>query len=466
MKRIIIYYLTEDLNNQKIINELNFLKEIANIVVITNIEARQELKEFKVIKIKKINKWMIVFQKLWPSFSFVLCKIAKTSSDQKFKTRNFYTGNYILRLIVNILFEFKKIKIINNILPTYDYLYFLPWNLKYLFSFTRESNSKKNINRLFIHDALLIRLGTLAGAVANARQKRIKTLGNVRSWDNPFYTQLSNRVDGYLVWSESMWQDIRAVHGVDEKPYFIWGARPFLPFLSTSKERGDRIRPLAIPPKKIFVGYAAAFCDDLMGIHEKDLIKIIAKFFESNDPSLVILFRPYPVMPDSFYDDLRNIRNIVIQKIKGASVDRYGDGREAIKFGSDEEKLSFLARCHCYLSIGTSFTIEAAIAKVPIVQLYLNPRNRIQISEKKIFERFDISDHLRKYFLSHLICVKNYSELAIKLRELSNINNSCCKIENSLIDNIGIDIKNQGFLKPNDKFKFKFKKFITEYKKF
>lgn len=465
MKKFIIYYVTEDVNNKKIINELKFLQEIASVVLITNtqdIKGIKEVKKLKILKIKKVDQWKIGAQKIWASLSFVLCKVSNSSSDKKFRVRNVYAGNFIFRFMVNIIFELKKIKFINNILPTYDSMYFMPLNMKYWIRTGIGRKSNKDVNRLLIHDALLIRLGTLAGVVKNARYRGIKTLGNVRSWDNPFYTQLTNRADGYLIWSESMWQDIKLVHEVNEKPYFIWGARPFLPFLSALKNINNELSRLDSEKNTIFVGYAAAFCDVLMGSHEKELIKAVAKIFENEYPNLVILFRPYPVMPDKFYDDLKGFKNILIQEIQGRPVDRYGDGRENIKFGSDDEKASYLKKCNCYLSIGTSFTIEAAIAEIPIVQLYLNPSDRVTIYEKKLFERFDISDHLKRYFLSDLICAKNYYELASKLSESFISFDKKLKTENVMIEKIGINLNHQLWTNPSVDFKDKIIKFMTE----
>jgi hypothetical protein len=244
------------------------------------------------------------------------------------------------------------------------------------------------------------------------------TFANVKSWDNPYYSQLTNRADGYLTWSESMWGDIKRFHQVGDATHHVWGPRPFCNFFGAVKYSSK------FPNAKsgtVIIGYAAAFCDTLMAASEVKVLARIADGLKKSGVDAKILFRPYPTMHESTYSLLHKYSNIQVVDIAGPAMDRYRDGREIIRFGSDEERIQYLSQCHLFLSIATSFTFEAALFGMPVIQ-YMMPKNeRLTDDEVAFFGRLDISDHILNYFIPYLPVISDIGALVdyIKLFMIS-----------------------------------------------
>ena len=64
-----------------------------------------------------------------------------------------------------------------------------------------------------------------------------------------------------------------------------------------------------------------------------------------------------------------------------------------------------------FLSIATSFTFEAAIFGMPVLQYFVPKEMRHTDHELCFFERLDISDHILNYFLPYLPVAKDTAEL-------------------------------------------------------
>lgn len=410
----VIYYLTEDVHNAKERNELELLRQVARVILVSvaaNAPSQHNTLGLKQVSVAAPPLWLTRAYVHWSRICLLLCRLANSKTDREFPSRNIYLHSALVKHVVNILWRLKRHPWINSKLPRYDTLYFLPLKLGLWIQGRRyrRQRSQRRYTRLLIHDALLIRLNRLAPLVAYARAQGIKTVANVKSWDNPFYSQLTTHSDGYLVWSESMWQDIQQAHEVRKSFVYAWGARPFVNLIQAT-ENGETSNQTT-QSRCIRLGYAAAFCDEVMGAHEVALLVELSRHLEQALPQAVICFRPYPTLPETFYAPLRNRPNVQWVGIAGSAIDRYGDGREFIRFGSEEERLRYLAHCDTFLSLATSFSIEAVIAGRPTVHFYLPLGNRQSRAEIEIFKRIDISDHLLKYYLQYLPVVRSYQEL-------------------------------------------------------
>lgn len=409
-KRPVIYYLTEDVHNDKDRNELDLLRQVTRVVVV-NVAGGKPSRNtmgLKQVTVQAPPLWLTWIYARWTRLCLLFSRLANSRTDLEFPSRNIYLKSSLARHTVNSLWKVKRWPWLNRILPRYDTLYFLPLDLWYATLGRMPRRQAGPYTRLVIHDALLIRLNRLAPLVASERARGAITIANVKSWDNPFYSQLATRVDGYLVWSMSMWQDIQRTHEIDKAFVHAWGARPFVNLIRAAETSGACA---ARPARRISIGYAAAFCDEVMGRHEVALLVDLANALASALPDAQIRFRPYPTLPASFYAPLRTCKNVQFNDIAGSAVDRYGDGRELIRFGSVEERLQYLGSCDVFLSLATSFSIEAVIAKCPTVHFYLPPEHRHALWEREIFKRIDISDHLLKYYMGFLPVVRSMDEL-------------------------------------------------------
>lgn len=433
-RRRILYYLTEDLRNVKERNEIALLMQLAPVVLVTVGPGRNELGLRQVVLAQR-GAWTHRVQILWSRICMLLGRLADSETDRQFPARNVYAGNQLLRSLVNAFWRVKRLPFVNALMPSYDRLYFAPFGIAQ--RLRRRRPHGRRFERILIHDALLVRLHSFAPLVAQARANGITTVANVKSWDNPFYSQLTTRADGYLVWSESMWRDVRKAHRLAEHSFQPWGARPFFNFLSALAGY-RRPAPRSSGGGGMIVGYAAAFCDTLMGRHEVMLIKALADHLAGALPEARILLRPYPTLPADFYEELAQCANVEVMDIGGAPIDRFGDGRELIRFGSDEERFDFLARCDHFLSLATSFTIEAAIFGASIVHFYMDESDRRTAAECEVFKRVDISDHLTEYYLGELCVARGYDELVRQLRMPDLSVNRALRHGGALVERLGV----------------------------
>jgi hypothetical protein len=405
----IFYYLTEDPGNLKERNEIDYLRSIGRVVVVTrgDLPTKHFASGTKTLNLPGQPQSVVSLYSLWTKLCYLLCRPSDSLTDKGFPSRNVYTGHALLRWLINLFWPAKYIGFINRLLPTYESLYFAPFRLARLF--VRDKNrSNTRFQRIVVHDSLILRLTRFTPFILTARRGGLQTVANVKSWDNPFYSQFVRGASAYLTWSQSMWSDVQRFHQVRTTAHHAWGPRPFYNFANTVRRVGGKPNSA---PGTVVIGYAAAFCDTLMAAHEVMVLVGIADHLLADKADVKILFRPYPVVPMSSYEPLLRCPNIEIVDIKGPSLDRYGDGREIIRFGSDEERIQYLSCCHCFLSIGTSFTFEAAIFGLPVLQYFVPREERSTEHESVFFQRLDISDHILNYFLPYLPVAKNSTAL-------------------------------------------------------
>lgn len=412
----IFYYLTEDSNNLKERNEVNYLRSIGRVVIVT----RGDSSFFKYDNgVKSLNllgqsAFVVRAYSLWTKVCYLLSCPSNSSTDRGFPSRNVYTGNGAIRWLINKLWPYKYTASINSLLPTYEDLYFAPFKLVRLF-FRDKRRASMRFQRVVVHDSLILRLTRFTPFILTARRNDWRTIANVKSWDNPFYSQFVSGASGYLTWSLSMWRDVQRFHKIKATANHSWGPRPFFNFANAVHLSNHRPNVVS---GTIVIGYAAAFCDTMMAAHEVKVVAGIAKNLQLMGVNAKILLRPYPIIPISTYEPLLRLQNVELVDIQGPSSDRYGDGREIIRFGSDEERIQYLSCCHCFLSIATSFTFEAAIFGLPVLQYYVPKGQRNAEHESVFFERLDISDHIQNYFLAYLPIANDPAELASLMKAL------------------------------------------------
>ena len=212
-----------------------------------------------------------------------------------------------------------------------------------------------------------------------------------------------------------MKSELSRINHIDARKIIVWGCKAFENFeCHFLKKYGDKQRlegPLKSNGAITAFGYAAAFPDPEMVASEVNFVKKLARELSNHLPDSLILFRPYPIVDKDLYLPLKNERNIEVVEIEGNIVDRYGDGRELIKYGTYDEKINYLNGCDIFLSLGTSFSIEASICRVPMIQLSISKNERNTWYERAIFERLDISDHIQNYFVNQLRTAKSYADL-------------------------------------------------------
>ena len=296
----VFYYLTEDPGNLKERNEVSYLRSIGRVVVVTRGGASLVAHNDggKNLNLPSQSPVVVRAYLLWTKICYLLARPSNSFTDQGFPSRNVYTGNFAVRWLINGLWPAKYINFINRLLPTYETLYLAPFKLIRLFVRDKHRSTKR-FQRVVVHDSLILRLTKFTTFILAARRSGFPTIANVKSWDNPFYSQFIRGASGYLTWSQSMWRDVQRFHKVKTTANHSWGPRPFYNFATAVRLAHHRPNTVG---GTLVIGYAAAFCDSLMAAHEVQVVAGIAKDLEEGGVDAKILLRPYPTVPMSSYD--------------------------------------------------------------------------------------------------------------------------------------------------------------------
>jgi len=425
------YFITDDTLNKKNIFLFWYINKVSNnkLVLLTPDYAPTNSFGYpqEIFHVSKSN----FFPFLWAKFSYLISKTAYSSSDIQFPKRNIYNQVFLIDKIVNFLWKIKIYSGINKLLPNYETVFF---------SGIKADNYKLILNNecVYVFDSIILRSLKYPGILKYIRVKKFKTYGVIFSWDNPFYSQLYLDTNRKILWSEQMLKDLNNVHLRDIKiqESEIIGPYPFYNFFKSSQKFNF------IESQKTYIGYACAFCDELFLNLELKLIKKIAQ--KLSQTGYQILVRPYPSLPLVNYESLNDCKNIKLYLPENTNYqDRFGDGREYILFSTDEERHYYLSQCMTFLSMGTSFTIEAAIDNIPIIHFYLDEKLRENEFELKLFERIDISDHITSYFNKNLEIAHTYDHLEDsinKIVSISNFKNSVLSRNQDLLDSLGFGV--------------------------
>src|SRR5687768_16951927 len=105
--RLVIYFLTESVDSEKEKNEIEYLRQIGRLVLVSAGTSSKKTEGIKRINLAYPSPLVMRCYVLWSKICFLLGAIGNTSSDKYFTVRNVYTGNKIVRSIVNILWKIK-----------------------------------------------------------------------------------------------------------------------------------------------------------------------------------------------------------------------------------------------------------------------------------------------------------------------------------------------------------------------
>ena len=438
-----VYYLSNDIFRNKDIEEIKYLtSKFKKIIIITDQKDETKAYKSKSIRYLRINSKSFIYIriiKIWGKIVFLLARTSQSETDKKFPKRNIYSTPKYLRAFINFIWIL-KLKI-NLFLPYFSDIYYLPLLIlrecKYIFRPKRRKIKRiKSRNRVLIYDPILTNMYHLYGIKNNYGFVKSQTIGFVRSWDNPFYGQFDRNCNQYIVWSQEMRKDIINIQGFTPKIFDIPGAiylKSFKKSVSSLKESENYV----INKKKDYklIAYAAAFSDKELAQSEIELIVEFNEIIKSNNLKRKIVFRPYPAVPLSFYRKLDDLEYVTLETGITKYERLYRHSNLLVKKTSDEEKLAFCNKCDYFISIGSSFTFEALISGIEVIQLYINKKNRTKEYQNYLFDRIEISDHLMKYFVGNIKTLYSEEEV-IKYNNLNNANTY--KKQQSLLRQLGI----------------------------
>jgi hypothetical protein len=429
-----IHYVTDDCHNVRDFAEIDALRVVGSVDIVTT-NPRAQRTGLSALILPK-NCVPEVVRRIWPRLCFLLAQVPASTINQKFPQRNIYSSPLLGRALMPIWWQIKMSRLGAFLLPTYTSLYYLPSRILAAMRFRQVVYRELPKADVVVYDATLARMPKFACYLHHQRRAGAFMVANVKSWDNPFTASLDTSADCYLVWSESMWQDITRTHGKLNARHVAWGALPFDTFKRAAAHR-PWVPPRASKERPFTIGYASAYPCAPMDAHEETVVAEFMTRIRKIMPDTRLLWRPYPTKP-GFTTPLPQAAGIELSHIEGTSVDRYGDGSESITFSTDAQKIDYLAQCDCFLSIGTSFTLEAAIAGTPIFQFNLDRPLRKTEAEKSLFGWIDISDHLQAYYITHLPVHRDYDALVEAVCKLKNRQLQPEPGANALLKSLGI----------------------------
>lgn len=418
------YYLTEDLLHPANISEIKYLLNYYGSLIVITYQPRSSIvfrsRKLHYLCLDKKFTFVIGLQKSYGRIIYLISRIANNNTDYFFPKRNFYANSKIVTKLINNLWPLKLR--VNKYLPKFSTLYYLPLLVKRKFSCLILKIYKIDFSeyRTIVSDSLLTdHYKNINLLLSTAFTKSIK-IGLVRSWDNPFYTQFDIKRNSYILWGEEMLKDLRKVHRFNPKVHSYSG--PLILKDYFKKYRKINSNQALNKEKSKYIGYAAAFPDKIMIKHEIRLLIKLSKEIDKAKNYKKILFKPYPCVPIDTYEELLKYKNIEIYQSKRVFKRRNIYDDEFIGFDNESDKYNFCKKLNYFISLGTSFTFEALISEVDIVQLWIPYEKRISNEIREIFIRLEISDHITKYFYKNLPIVESLFDAINYETNYENIN--------------------------------------------
>lgn len=421
-----IFYCTNEPENPVDIEEIHRLEATAKVTVVSSSETHIILNG-SFVKVR-MSLWIRRLIQFWLQICILFARLPNNSIATRFPERNVYKKTKLVTGIINVIWTIKIKPSINIFLPNYSTLALFPFRFAALFS-KRNGFSEDVV----IYNSLFINVIDFMFFLTRMRKSGAKLIANVRSWDNPYYIQFDSAADYYLTWSEHMDRSIEQSQILKSKSFIHWGPNQFRKFWQGPASEGAFIERKG---EALEVGYAAAFGDSIITFAEYNYICDLAVQLRNEGVNLRILYRPYPTVDPQMLISKRREESVIVCGINSQTSDRYGDGREIIRFGSHLEKKAYLNSCDVFLSIGTTFTAEAFLHGTPIIHFYLPEKERIGEDAILFFKRIEITCvHFFDYFPGAIPFVESIDDLRLTL--LNDQSKSISR--ETLLERLGIE---------------------------
>lgn len=243
--------------------------------------------------------------------------------------------------------------------------------------------------------------------IANILRKNIPLYTYVHSWDHlAKFRRFSKTQIHYITWSSALSKDMELTHDISREHTSTLAASQYT-FIEKYMQLESK------PGKENIFYYVASFGYPKLVEQELLIVSAIAKVLSRIDPSIRLVFRPYPVLKDwAPYEKLKNISNI--------EFDNFEKHQGILLTDSDlDHKIEMIQRSIAVLHCGTTIGLEASYFDTPVI--YLCPKDiDYQISMKNLNHIFHSWSqfHLKRYYQlpSHRNVVTSISALEDLMR--------------------------------------------------
>ena len=232
--------------------------------------------------------------------------------------------------------------------------------------------------------------GFSRGLIGLCCLRGIPTVGNIFSWDHPYYPQRSVP-DKLTCWSDIMRDDLVRIGGFLPEKIESIGAPVFDPYLDPAGKwtRQELCEHMALDPTRPILLFATLgqmrmFWDETGTF--RAFLQALDQAALPGPPQIVL--RLHPISIDHYYDEFRSRKDIVFSRYS-----RYCPG---IRWWPSREEMflagNLLRHSDVCISPGSTMTIEAAIFDKPTIVPTFNP---IMSDE---YEHYFQESWLRKHF--------------------------------------------------------------------
>jgi hypothetical protein len=229
------------------------------------------------------------------------------------------------------------------------------------------------------------------GLMALCCIKGIPTLGNVFSWDNPFYKQPS-RPDRLTCWSTVMRETLVNIGGFLPDQIEIIGAPVFDPYFDSAGNwtRQQFCDHMGLDPARPILLFATLGQLQIYRDETGTFRSFLQALDQANLPGPPqIILRLHPISVDHYFDEFRSRKDVVFSRYI-----RYVPGMRWCPL--HEETIlagNLLRHADVCISPGSTMTVEAAIFDTPTIVPAFNPI----MSEEydSFFQQFWLKKHFR-----------------------------------------------------------------------
>lgn len=415
-------YVTDDVNNLEKSKRFFFLKNDFDIKLVTSNQNYRVLYgedvEFLVVKSNTIDR---LKNKLLHFSSLCGSKFSKLYFFRNYHVR--------YRLLINIIHLLKLFLSYFRVLPSYSKV------LELCYKHDARFDKVIDVYDYIIFDSLLINNENFHSFLTRSSyNENVKLIADVYSWDNVHYSSLVYFADYYLLWNPDLKNKLLKNHPLLKNKKFLYTGVQYMNYLvdlvpDESNENN-------------YILYAAVYPDEITAKEEVKIVIRIADLLLHKFPDVKLYFRPYPSVNKRLYASVLSHPQIIFKEF-GKLQKRFQHAEEVIRVDTNlQDKLNLIANSTCFISLGSTFTFEAAFLGKPIIQLNLSDREY-----KVINRRYKTADHIQATFIT-----ENNENVVSDFHELEKVINNiifkkCCYSHYSMLLKNYISLESDGNFK-------------------
>lgn len=237
----------------------------------------------------------------------------------------------------------------------------------------------------------------------------------VHSWDHaPKHDTMSNLVDRYMVWNESLRQDLIDLQEIEPERIECVGSTQFSfihRFLSQGTTRTTRRYSFD------YFLFAFSTAEPRMVLQEVLLVEAIAEILQNIDTRARVIVRRYPMLRDDrLYRSLLGVDNIVFDD----SIDRKED-RLVMTEAEILTKLSIIEGARGVIHVGSTIGFESCYLDTPVLQIHHRGFDWLCPSSS----RLHLKNFIEAYQVKKYLLLESYPNVVNNLVELETAMRGC-----------------------------------------